>query len=50
MLLGGLLVVSFFRFRIVGIVALLFRVAPLCLFVVCRCPLLRLLSFCNIAQ
>lgn len=49
-LLGGQLVAFFFRFRIVGIVALLFRVAPLCLFVVCRCPLLCLLSFCYIAQ
>lgn len=49
-LLGGQLVAFFFRFRIVGIVALLFRVVSLCLFVVCRCPLLCLLSFCYIAQ
>lgn len=49
-LLGVQLVAFFFRFRIVGIVVLLFRVVSLCLFVVCRCPLLCLLSFCYIAQ
>lgn len=49
-LLGGRLVAFFFRSRIADTVVLLFRVAPLCLFVVYRCPLLCLLSFCYIAQ